>query len=112
MDLVGRLGYEYYSRANEAALFEVPKPRKSDAIGFDGLPKAIRESEYFSGNELARIASCPAVFSKPEIIEFLSTSEAKQMLREDLVKLSKAELSNFNFDKALFYAQCAYFAFE
>jgi flavin reductase (DIM6/NTAB) family NADH-FMN oxidoreductase RutF len=61
MDLIGRMGYEYYCRASGEALFELPKPKTNDVIGFDGLPREIRESEYFTGQELARLANCVGV---------------------------------------------------
>lgn len=109
MDLVGRLGYEFYSRSNDAALFEVPKPRKNDAIGFDGLPRDIRESDFFSGNELARMASCSRIFNDVEINSFFTSLEEESKGREELIRLSKSELHNFNFEKALLFAQCAYF---
>lgn len=110
MDLVGRLGYEFYSRANAAALFEVPKPRKNDVLGFDGLPAEIRESVFFTGNELARLASCTRLFSDLEINGFYAELEEENRNREELIRLSKTELHNFNFEKALLFAQCAYFA--
>ena len=109
MDLVGRLGYEYYCRASGEALFEVPKPRKNDAIGFDGLPKPIRESEFFTGNELARLASCSQLFSSDELIKCCIDFEKEKPGREGFISLSKQELGNSNFEKALLFAQCAYF---
>jgi len=57
MDLVGRMGYEYYCRANADSIFELAKPKSNNVIGFDGLPKDIRESEFLTGNELARLAN-------------------------------------------------------
>jgi flavin reductase (DIM6/NTAB) family NADH-FMN oxidoreductase RutF len=109
MDLVGRLGYEFYCRANEVALFEVPKPRKNDAIGFDGLPAEIRESEFFTGNELARLASCSRLHVSEEIKSCLNELAGETLLRKEIILLSKQELSNSNFERALLLAQCAYF---
>lgn len=57
MDLVGRMGYEYYCRANAASIFELPKPKSKNVIGFDGIPRAILESSVLTGNELARLAN-------------------------------------------------------
>jgi flavin reductase (DIM6/NTAB) family NADH-FMN oxidoreductase RutF len=109
MDLVGRMGYEYYCRADQNSIFEVPKPRKSDAIGFDGLPKEIRESEVLTGNELARLASCNRLNSQEEIEDFLNTTSYNSKSREDLIRLARIELNNFNFERALLYTQSAYF---
>ncbi len=61
LDLVGRMGYDFYCRASGEALFELPKPKTKDVMGFDGLPKEIRESEFLSGQELARLANCASI---------------------------------------------------
>ena len=59
IDAVSRLGYSWYSRSKEG-LFEVKKPRVS-GIGFDGLPSYILNSEYFTGNELAKLAGVESI---------------------------------------------------
>ena len=110
LDLVGRMGYEFYCRADAQSIFEVPKPRKNDAIGFDGLPVSIRESEFLSGNELARLAACSKLFSEEEIQSQLSLLNETERSRAYLILKVKDELQNTNFEAALLYAQCAYFA--
>lgn len=55
MDLVARMGRNYYCRASGDAVFEVPKP-SVNGIGFDALPDFIRTSELLTGNDLARLA--------------------------------------------------------
>jgi flavin reductase (DIM6/NTAB) family NADH-FMN oxidoreductase RutF len=67
MDLVGRMGYEYYCHANASSIFEVPKPKTKDILGFDGLPVEIRESEFLNGKELARLANVRQLFPAEEI---------------------------------------------
>ena len=57
LDLVARLGGNWYSRNNEANLFEVPKPLVIKGIGFDQLPKAILESKILTGNDLGMLAN-------------------------------------------------------
>lgn len=57
IDLVGRMGVNYYCRASGAAVFEVPKPNTELGIGFDRLPPAIRHSEVLTGNELGMLAN-------------------------------------------------------
>jgi flavin reductase (DIM6/NTAB) family NADH-FMN oxidoreductase RutF len=61
MDLVGRMGYDFYVRANAESIFELPKPGSKHVIGFDGLPKEIRESDFLTGSELARLANVQAI---------------------------------------------------
>jgi flavin reductase (DIM6/NTAB) family NADH-FMN oxidoreductase RutF len=55
LDLVARMGYNWYCRANGDALFELAKPSHV-GIGFLGLPAHVRESAVFTGNNLARLA--------------------------------------------------------
>lgn len=55
-DLIGRMGRQYYTRASGAAILEIVQAGQTDIIGFEGLPKAIRESRLLTGNQLAQLA--------------------------------------------------------
>lgn len=57
LDMVARLGGNYYSRSNANNLFEVPKPLVTTGIGFDNLPKEILYSKIFTGNDLGMLAN-------------------------------------------------------
>jgi flavin reductase (DIM6/NTAB) family NADH-FMN oxidoreductase RutF len=57
LDMVARLGGNWYSRNNENNLFEVPKPLVTKGIGFDLLPDAIKYSKVFTGNDLGMLAN-------------------------------------------------------
>lgn len=57
LDMVARLGSNWYSRSNENSLFEVPKPLVTKGIGFDRLPDAIKLSKIFTGNDLGMLAN-------------------------------------------------------
>ncbi|MCS6916654.1 MAG: flavin reductase family protein [Chitinophagales bacterium] len=57
LDLVARMGQDFYCRASGAALFRVPKPTDQPALGLDGLPEAIRNSVVLSGNDLGLLAN-------------------------------------------------------
>lgn len=57
LDVVARLGANWYSRNNEVNLFEVPKPLVTKGIGFDQLPDAIKLSTIFTGNDLGMLAN-------------------------------------------------------
>ncbi|MFT4969373.1 MAG: flavin reductase (DIM6/NTAB) family NADH-FMN oxidoreductase RutF [Chitinophagales bacterium] len=56
IDLVGRMGKEFYVRAKGEAIFEINNPFSKINIGFDGLPKHIVESKVLTGNEIAQLA--------------------------------------------------------
>ncbi|MBP6128293.1 flavin reductase family protein, partial [Flavobacterium sp.] len=56
IDVVSRLGGNWYSRANEG-LFEVEKPLTTLGIGVDMIPGFIKESGYFNGNDLGKLGN-------------------------------------------------------
>jgi hypothetical protein len=57
LELVARLGGDWYARITEANLFKVEKPNTKLGIGFDQLPKTIKESDSFTPNEKAQLAN-------------------------------------------------------
>lgn len=57
LDLVARLGSNWYSRNTADNLFEVPKPLVKKGIGFDKLPEQIKYSVVFTGNDLGMLAN-------------------------------------------------------
>ncbi|WP_326982521.1 flavin reductase family protein [Chryseobacterium sp. MYb264] len=57
LDMVARLGANWYSRNNAENLFEVPKPLVTKGIGFDLLPDEIKLSKIFTGNDLGMLAN-------------------------------------------------------
>lgn len=57
IDLVARLGGNWYSRNSGNALFHVAKPNLKPAIGIDQLPAEIRNSTVLSGNDLGKLGN-------------------------------------------------------
>ena len=57
LDLVARLGGNWYTRANASTIFEVEKPNTKLGIGIDALPQTIRESRVLTGNNLGQLAN-------------------------------------------------------
>lgn len=57
IDLVGRMGLNYYCRASGESVFEVPKPNTELGIGVDALPLSIRNSQILSGNDIGQLAN-------------------------------------------------------
>lgn len=55
IDLIGRLGADWYCRAQGDALFEVARP--AVGIGVDQLPASVRDSRILSGNDLGKLGS-------------------------------------------------------
>lgn len=57
LNLVARMGGDWYCVANDSSRFKVPKPNTKLGIGFDQLPEAVRKSPYLTGNDLAQLAN-------------------------------------------------------
>ena len=68
IDLVSRLGGNWYSRSNEG-LFEVEKPLNTLGVGVDAIPDFIRESAYFDGNDLGKLGNIEKIPTEEEIEE-------------------------------------------
>lgn len=61
LDLVARMGGDWYCRANGAAVFEVAKPVARKGIGVDALPESIRLSPVLTGNHLGKLGNTEAL---------------------------------------------------
>lgn len=83
IDLVSRLGGNWYSRANQG-LFEVEKPLATLGIGVDAIPDFIIESGVFNGNDLGKLGNVEALPSEEEITIFVKQNfEIKAVLSAD-----------------------------
>jgi hypothetical protein len=61
IDLVARMGGDYYCRASGSAVFEVAKPNLKLGVGVDALPERIRNSTVLSGNHLGILGNCTEI---------------------------------------------------
>lgn len=95
LDMVARLGGNWYSRSNENSLFEVPKPLVTKGIGFDQLPDEIRLSKIFTGNDLGMLANIEELpkgnFISDENIQLLAQKLLIESKIEDAWKLLISE---------------------
>lgn len=83
IDLVSRMGGNWYSRANKG-LFEVPKPLVTLGIGVDQIPDFIKENKTLSGNDLGMLGNIEVLPTQDEITTFVNeTFEAKAVLSSD-----------------------------
>ncbi len=57
IDLVARMGADYYCRASGSAIFEVHKPNAELGVGVDALPAHIRHSKVLTGNNLGMLGN-------------------------------------------------------
>lgn len=70
IDLVARMGGNWYCRAHGDALFEIEKPITTIGIGVDQLPDAIRNSKVLTGNNLGQLGSVEHLPSADDIATF------------------------------------------
>jgi len=75
IDLVARMGGNWYCRANGNALFEVEKPLTTMGIGVDALPHSIRYSPILTGNDLGKLGNVEALPNKEELKSFKDSEE-------------------------------------
>lgn len=80
IDLVGRMGGNYYVRANGSALFEVEKPVSSVGIGVDALPFHVRNSSILTGNDLGRLGNLKSFPGLDEIAACRSSADLAQAI--------------------------------
>jgi len=100
LDLVARLGGDWYARITEENLFKVEKPNTKLGIGFDQLPEGVINSPLLTNNEKAQLANIDIVpaasiqqnnnFSEATILKIKSalaqqkTEEAWQIIRTSI----------------------------
>jgi len=83
IDLVSRLGSNWYSRSNQG-LFEVPKPIANLGIGVDAIPDYIKKSSVFNGNDLGMLGNIEALPTQEEVAIFVKENfEIKGVLSAD-----------------------------
>lgn len=98
IDLVSRLGGNWYSRANQG-LFEVEKPLATLGIGVDAIPNFVKESTVFDGNDLGKLGNVEALPTEEEITIFVKQNfGVKGVLSAD-DELKKHQLAKEYLDK-------------
>jgi flavin reductase (DIM6/NTAB) family NADH-FMN oxidoreductase RutF len=80
IDLVARLGGDWYCRVTKDNLFQVEKPVRTLGIGVDSIPSAIRNSNILTGNNLGQLGNVEHLPSDEEVAQFQSDPELKQIL--------------------------------
>ncbi|MES2455269.1 MAG: flavin reductase family protein [Bacteroidota bacterium] len=111
IDLVARLGGDWYCRVTPENLFKVAKPLTTLGIGIDTLPKAVRNSMVLTGNDLGMLgnietlpddAAVDAARYWPEVKEILDATIGDAVNRErELHELAKALLKAGKVSEAL-----------
>jgi len=103
LDLVGRMGGNWYIRAIKESLFEIPKPIRTHGIGVDALPKGIRESDVLTGNNLGRLGNLENVPSTVDIKTIITNEGVENASKTELHTMAKQLLEDGDTIKAMAY---------
>jgi flavin reductase (DIM6/NTAB) family NADH-FMN oxidoreductase RutF len=92
LNALSRLGGNWYGKATKDSLFQLAKPIGIIGMGFNDLPKEIRNSSILSGSDLAILASSENIPAKKEFTlrEEKNTTE-KHILAKELLSQGKME---------------------
>lgn len=111
IDLVARLGGDWYCRVTPESLFKVAKPLTTLGIGVDALPKAVRNSKVLTGNDLGMLGNIEHLPLDEELDAMRSNSEVKEIFdatmgdannrERELHELARQWLSKGNVNDAL-----------
>jgi len=109
IDLVARMGGDWYSRANTESMFEITKPISTCGIGFDALPVDIKSSKVLSGNNLGHLAGIEKIPDETNVNEFkllelsdlfVSLEDNPLALEEELHKRAQSLLDENKLEEA------------
>lgn len=79
LNLVARMGGNYYLNVKPENLFEIQKPIGVNAIGVDKLPNHANKSDILTKNDLARLANIETLPKKAQIKKFIESSEIEKI---------------------------------
>src|ERR1700742_1800116 len=79
IDLVARLGGDWYCRITPENLFKVAKPVTTIGIGVDALPYSIRNSKVLTGNNLGQLGNVEATPSDADVATYAQSPQIKEI---------------------------------
>ncbi|MDG1429813.1 MAG: flavin reductase family protein [Crocinitomicaceae bacterium] len=109
IELVSRMGGNWYCKADENSMFEITKPITTVGIGFDQLPEDIRDSKTLTGNDLGQLAGIEELPNETDVNEyklielsdlFVSMEDEPAKLENELHARAKNLLSNNKLEEA------------
>ena len=92
IDLVARMGGNWYTRTEKKSMFEITKPISSIGIGFDHIPKEILNSNILTGNDLGKLAGIESLPDETAVNDF-KLIELSELFLELEDNANKLELS-------------------
>jgi hypothetical protein len=92
IDLVSRMGGNWYCRSDKQSMFEIQKPITTCGIGYDMLPKDVLQSRILTGNDLGQLAGIENLPDETAVNEYklLELSDLFLSLEDDAKALEEA----------------------
>jgi flavin reductase (DIM6/NTAB) family NADH-FMN oxidoreductase RutF len=82
IDLVGRLGRSYYTRASGDSIFTLVQPFNAIGVGFQALPQSAQQSHILTGNNLGQLAALTALPTTTEVLQALDHLPVKHIVEQ------------------------------
>jgi len=82
LDLVARMGGDWYCHANNQSMFKLARPGGNGVLGVDGLPEEIRNSTVLTGNDLGQLGNLDSMPADREIRDASEKEEVEMILNE------------------------------
>ncbi len=98
LQLVARLGGDWYCKVNETNLFKVEKPNTQLGIGVDALPESIKNSTILSENNLGQLAN---VHEMPFVDTTFNDYKLKNIIQYYSINPDEMELELHRYAKQL-----------
>lgn len=91
IDLVSRMGGNWYCRADQNSMFEINKPIVTKGVGFDSLPEDVKNSSVLTGNDLGHLAGIEELPNETNVNDYklIELSELFVSLEDEQVKLEQ-----------------------
>jgi flavin reductase (DIM6/NTAB) family NADH-FMN oxidoreductase RutF len=109
IDLVSRMGGNWYCRADEHSMFEIQKPITTVGIGFDAIPEDIKKSSLLTNNDFGQLGGIEELPNETDVNEykllelsdlFVSLEDEQAKLELELHKRAKELLTENKLDEA------------
>ena len=70
IDLVARMGGDWYCRADENSMFEIKKPITTRGIGVDAMPREVVASNILTGNDIGQLGGIESLPNETEVNDY------------------------------------------
>jgi flavin reductase (DIM6/NTAB) family NADH-FMN oxidoreductase RutF len=89
IDLVARMGGNWYCRADKNSMFEIAKPITTIGVGYELIPEDIRKSSVLTGNDLGKLGGIEEIPNETDVNEYklIELSDLFVSLEDNAVEL-------------------------